>query len=707
MRSLLLGGRLALSGGRTRLALTAFGVGLGVALLLVAAAVPQMLDARRDRNHARDDSAAGGPRAPLAIAAADTTFRGEDVRGRLVRAVGPDAPLPPGVSRLPRPGELVVSPALARLLRSPAGALLRPRVPGRVVGEVGHAGLQGPAELVYYRGVAAVGATGRRISRFGPTSPLPPLPPALLMLAAIALAALLMPVAVFIAVAARFGGEARDRRLAALRLIGADRSMTTRVAAGEAALGALAGVGLGGLLFLGARALAGHITLWDISVFPEDVRPSPALAGLIVVAVPLTAIAATGLALRQVVVEPLGVVRGAGRRRRRLAWRLLVPALGLLALVGLHSGQESRAAAAVVLLLAGVAALLPWLVEAVVARLRGGGVAWQLAVRRLQLDSGASARVVAGIAVAVAGGIALQTLFSGVEAQEARPTGADLARAQAVAAFPGRALGDVAGRFARSRGVGSAIGFTAYAGDEVEVDVGSCAALRELAAIHRCRDGDAFVTGDRVKGWAAEPVAQRRDPEGALRLVVLATPAAAAGHRLGAPVAMVYLRLAPGDDALERARNAGAAIDPAAGVHALAATRGSRRFATLRRAVLAGAALTLMLVGASLLVSLLEQVRDRRRLLAVLAAFGTRRATLGRSVLWQTAVPLALGLLLAIAAGLGLGTVLLGVLDAPVAIDWVAVTALAGIGATVVLGVTALSLPPLWRVMRADGLRTE
>src|SRR5919197_1154802 len=70
-----------------------------------------------------------------------------------------------------------------------------------------------------------------------------------------------------------------------------------------------------------------------------------------------------------------------------------------------------------------------------------------------------------------------------------------------------------------------------------------------------------------------------------------------------------------------------------------------------RRGVLAGAVLTLALVGASLLVSLLEQVRERRRLLATLAAFGTRRATLGWSVLWQSAVPVALGLLLAIAAG--------------------------------------------------------
>ncbi|NDZ93414.1 hypothetical protein G3I16_04785, partial [Streptomyces sp. SID11726] len=57
----------------------------------------------------------------------------------------------------------------------------------------------------------------------------------------------------------------------------------------------------------------------------------------------------------------------------------------------------------VIALLVGVTALLPWIVEAVVARLGRGPVAWQLAVRRLQLSSGTAARMVNGIAVAVAG----------------------------------------------------------------------------------------------------------------------------------------------------------------------------------------------------------------------------------------------------------------------------------------------------------------
>ena len=234
-----------------------------MALLLVAAAVPHMLGDRRDRNYARADFASAES-GPLALADAETTFRDTEVRGRLVRVIGPGAPLPPGVTRLPGPGELVVSPALAQLLDSPDGALLRPRLPGRVIGTIGHAGLQGPSELVFYRGVGDIPAPWRYVTRFGSVAQPPGLDPVLLLLAGVALAALLMPVAVFIATAARFGGEARDRRLAALRLVGADRATTVRVAAGESALGGLLGVIAGAALFLGdpparrARHVVGH-----------------------------------------------------------------------------------------------------------------------------------------------------------------------------------------------------------------------------------------------------------------------------------------------------------------------------------------------------------------------------------------------------------------------------------------------------------------
>lgn len=120
-----------------------------------------------------------------------------------------------------------------------------------------------------------------------------------------------------------------------------------------------------------------------------------------------------------------------------------------------------------------------------------------------------------------------------------------------------------------------------------------------------------------------------------------------------------------------------------------------------------GTCCVLLLIGASLLVSQLEQLRERKKLLSTLVAFGTRRSTLSLSVLWQTALPVGLGLSLACAVGLTLGAVLLRMVGAPVTVDWPDVGAMTGVSAAVVLLVTALSLPALVRMMRPDGLRTE
>ena len=160
-----------------------------------------------------------------------------------------------------------------------------------------------------------------------------------------------------------------------------------------------------------------------MSFFPADVAPALVLGLLIAFAVPASAVAVTIIALRGVAIEPLGVVRKSEQRPRRLWWRLVPPAIGAALLFPLGgtitdaagSVNETQIAGSVVLILTGVALLLPWLVERIVGRLRGGPVSWQLATRRLQLSSGNASRAVSGITIAVAGAIALQMLFAVVE----------------------------------------------------------------------------------------------------------------------------------------------------------------------------------------------------------------------------------------------------------------------------------------------------
>ncbi|MFE9093988.1 ABC transporter permease [Streptomyces sp. NPDC007264] len=770
-RDLALGTKFAFTGGRegwVRVLLTAVGVGLGVALLLLTTALPNVLSQRDVHQEARADhtfTQSQRPRADntLVIADVDTDYRGKNVRGRMMEREGARAPLPPGLTSFPAPGEMVVSPALKELLTSGDGKLLRERLPYRIAGTIGESGLIGSQELAYYAGAEGLAAHiappyVARINSFGGADPgSEPWDPILLLLVMVVFVVLLMPVGVFIAAAVRFGGERRDRRLAALRLVGSDSGMTRRIAAGEALAGSLLGLLLGAGFFLIGRQLVAQVEVFGISVFPSYLNPTPALALLVAVAVPTAAVLVTLLALRGVVIEPLGVVRTAKPARRRLWWRLLLPLAGLGMLYpmigqGNDNGNFNQylVVGGVMFLLVGITALLPWVVEAVVARLDAGGVSWQLAVRRLQLSSGTAARMVNGVAVAVAGAIALQMLFAGVEADYTKSTGYDLTRAQMQVSLPSGAPLDPAAREMRNtKGVSRVIALSeSYVGDRAkdpdnttQVTVGTCADLRETLTLPSCHEGDVFVAqgaeldtstaelakpgrtlyldpsytesdkGEEVAWTVPRTLKQVRageDPTGSERGGFLVTRGALSAKAAPAFEGQLYIGVDSSvPDARDHVRNTAARIAPLSMPNTWATSRESVRFASIRTGLSVGAACVLALIGASLLVSQLEQLRERKKLLSSLVAFGTRRRTLSLSVLWQTAIPITLGLLLAAVVGLTLGAVLLKMVGTTVSVDWASLLAMTGFGAAVVLLVTVLSLPPLLRLMRADGLRTE
>ncbi|MFG2459114.1 ABC transporter permease [Streptomyces sp. NPDC048523] len=780
-RDLSMGVRFAFAGGRegwVRALLTAVGVGLGVALLLLTTALPNALAVRHERGDARADINYGQDMKKadntLLSGNASTTFRDTDIRGRDLEPEGPKAPLPPGVAKFPAVGEMVVSPALKKLLESEDGKLLRERLPNRIAGTIAESGLIGSHELAFYRGAEGLaaqdinGAGISRIDKYGNPNPTESdSDPVLVLLVLVVFVVLLMPVAVFITAAARFGGERRDRRLAALRLVGADGRSTRRIAAGEALAGSVLGLVLGTGFFLIGREVAGSVEVFGQSVFPSYLNPSPLLALLVAVAVPAAAVLVTLLALRGVVIEPLGVVRTAKPARRRLWWRLLLPLAGLGMLYpmvgqGRDGGDFNQylVSGGVILLLVGVTTLLPWIVEAVVARLGAGAVSWQLAVRRLQLSSGTAARMVNGIAVAVAGAIALQMLFAGTSSDYTKDTGYDISRAQMQVTVPkGKALAATAKELAATKGVRQVFAFDEGfvndgSGEDANwarVTVADCTSLREVAKLPSCRDGDIFVShvapaagegdtdrqnADDASNVTARPgqklwfdtseAAEKQtsvvwtvpkgvkqaesiaDPTGYRRGGILLTPGAFPAQAAAGVRGEIYVRVDDSlPDARDHVRNTAARINPYEEPMTWVSTESNDRYSSIRTGLFVGAACVLALIGASLLVSQLEQLRERRKLLSALIAFGTRRRTLSLSVLWQTAIPISLGLLLASVVGLTLGAVLLKMTGTAVRVDWPSVLSMTGVGAGVVLVVTLLSLPPLLRLMRPDGLRTE
>jgi hypothetical protein len=753
---LLFGARLAMAGRRTgwvRMLLTAGGTAIGVCVLLFAASIPHVLSAHEARitasAYAMDGPAIPGV-APLQLIQGRDVYRGQAVDLTFVRATGPTAPVPPGLSRVPGPGEAVYSPALATLLASREGALLRPRFPGRQIGIIGNAGLISPRELTAWIGTGGSGfapGTFANVYRFGDRDASSgPLPPLLWALLVVGIIVLLFPIVVFVVTCSRLSGSQRDRRLAAIRLVGATAGQARLIAAGEALVAAPVGLLLGAGLFLALRPIAERQELLGLSPFARDIVPGWPLALLIAVAVPVLAVVAALVGLRRTLIEPLGVVRDARPRGMRFWWRVVPPLAGLplLYLLGQSEAKVSSSVAlvtGVVLVLLGIPLVLPWIVQRMLRRSRSTTPALQLATGRLGTDASTAARVVAGLAVVLAGAVSFSTLLSAAQDRYAGlpELGQGAPLQVAFAGGPSAAAGSdaVAARLAAVPGVTGLIDVRRVVfevGDTTGLAiVASCKLLLAEAHVRSCVDGQVFVGADRRvrPGSGIRFLLDSSDKAGIrftvprdvvpvsnevsnsdLLMDLYLTPAAARVLPTAELPRSIDVRLDPADtDAPELVRNAVGPLTPDKYVQDprpyVEVSEDTRTFRTIRRGLFAGAVLTLGVAGATMLVMAIEQIRERRRPLAALAAAGVPRALLTRSLVWQNAIPVALAVLLADGVGVVLGALLRPIAGEPPTVDWSSIGVLSALTVVVVAVVTALTLPSVRRATRPTMLRAE
>ena len=228
-----------------------------------------------------------------------------------------------------------------------------------------------------------------------------------------------VPLLVFVGTASRVAVRRRDERLAGLRLAGATDRQVRLLAALDAAAGATAGAVLGTALFLAGRAAVLATTRGEVRDIAVAVLPplAPAVAVLTVLVVGTAAAAA--LALRSVLLTPLGVVRRAPRRHPR-PWGLLllVFGLGVFATAAVRGVPDRAVGDAVLggslaLSLLGLVACGPWLTS-LTGRVAGRfarGPALLLAGRRLEDEPRAQARAMSAVVLVVlAATIALVSL---------------------------------------------------------------------------------------------------------------------------------------------------------------------------------------------------------------------------------------------------------------------------------------------------------
>jgi FtsX-like permease family len=732
--NILLGIRLAFAGGRealARMGLMLVGVTIGVPLILFAISAVPIMQAHIDRLAWHRTTADSPPTAPdpaLWLAVTDR-YAGRDIIRVHVAALGPQPPVPPGVRRLPGPGEKVVSPALARLMPTVPDDQLDNRFPGRVVGSIGPDGLIMPDELV-----AIIGQTPEQMRTMYGASEIRGIEQpgdgadliAFLGIFVGMIAVLIIgPVAVFIAMTARVGGPRRELRFAAIRLAGATRFQTAVLAATETAAAATAGTLLGWLAFLMFKpVVASQVTLGHgMPIFAEDVRVPLVALLVVLLGVPLIAVGTTLLALRPVQMTPLGV-RHRARRRPPTLWRLAPIAGGLLGIrfsveLSRHVPEDATLAQRAVTLVSTASTLSTlvgfflagaWVcvwVSRGMARLSGSATTLIVA-RRIAADPYSTFRMVSGAAVAV---YVAALLGYGLAANQ-QPSGTDrqsLLGSVPPALDPGVVAVHVQGAPEASLAPlmpGGAV--VARLGPSKQVLV-SCTDLARVTDLEcplpEYQEGRlVFQDYLRLEDLFTLPYP---NPEGADSIF---RPSAFAEPGPDADRLPIQTLLIPTDGTLaaeERIRTLAAVTLP------LSRSKTSEDLATgppLDLTAFAdvlpyGMAFILIFTACSLTVSVITGVLERRRPFAMLRASGVRIGELRRIVLLETGAPLAVTVLF----GVGLATVQSLATIPPG--NWFLPSTgfFAGLGAGVLaaFAVSLIALPFMETATRLDTVRFE
>jgi hypothetical protein len=740
---ILLGLRLTLAGGReaaTRLVLVAVAVTLGVGLVLTTLAGINAVHAQNDRYAWLETGAAGAQHSsggdPLWWRLTADSFHGEQIGRVDVAATGPRSDVPPGLPRLPGPGDLYASPALAALLRDVPADQLADRYPGRLVGTIGPAGLPAPDSLIVVIGHSAAELSRQpgadEVAGISITTPSACNGPCfalgidangIALVLSVVTAALLFPVLIFIGTATRLSAARREQRFAAMRLVGATPRQVAVIATVESTvatgLGVLAGFGL----FYALRPLVAPIPFTGAPFFTSDLTLTPVEILLVALGIPVAAAVVARLALRRVSISPLGVSRRVTPPAPR-AWRLVPLLAGLAELTWFvvagrpaTTNQQIYAyTAGILITMAGLVLAGPWLTmmgSRLVIR-RAGGPAPLLAGRRLADDPRAGFRAISGLVLALFVGSIAVALITSIDASEAAPSQTAAGRATLlarltdwstrppslrVAAVPDQVMSDLkAIPGVRAVVPIPAVSFT----DGLPTGAMSCTDLAAVPVLGRCPAGATTVRLE--PDLAGSRFAPRAWPASALT----------AAHLAALPVLDVAVVTDGSATAIEQARTVletGLPV-PAPGFAPGTITESNAQHAKLneqyRQLAEVVVLVSLPIAGCTLAVSVVAGLNDRRRPFALLRLTGARLGTLRRVVVLESAVPLLVGAAVAtgtafLAAYLFLRSQLGLTLHPPGWAYYVLVVA----GLVVALAIIASTLPVLARITGPESARAE
>ncbi|WP_200886759.1 ABC transporter permease [Phaeacidiphilus oryzae] len=740
--------RLAVTGGRVavaRLVMIAAAVAIGTGMLLSTFAGMHAVDSSNQRRtwldsgaaaRAHQDSGRTGPADPLWWWAHDDYYDGKSLTEVDVAATGASSPVPPGLRRVPGPGEYYASPALARLIRDTPADQLGDRFPGRLAGTLGEAGLPSPDSLIAVIGRTPAqikGAPGARTV----TSIATAVPSvcandcfdrgvrgdAMTLILSVVAGALIFPVLIFIGTATRLSTAAREQRYAAMRLVGATPRQVAVISAVESALAAAAGTALGFAVYAALRPLVAGIPLTGQRFFAADLAIGPLQAVGVALGVPLAAAVAARLALRRVSVSPLGVSRRVTPRPPRI-WRLLPLAAGLAELVFFlgrrpATGEEQAAAylPGFLLVMLGLVLAGPWLTMAAAraVALRTRRPAALIGVRRLADDPKAGFRAISGLIVALFVTTATVGIIGTIGQYRSSLNGDAQTRTAVEAGDVGRGapLGSVPARLlAEMRAIPGVRGIAQVRADPRRTGlpalgvpelgpaptVVSCADLAEIRMIGHCPAGADYAAVDVFAFGSLVSHADRQWHPASI--------SATAAARL--PVQLLYVTTDGSRAAMERVRTLFTTAFPFQQARMVSDEGEELQQEMVGWRQLADVVLmtTLPIAGCSLAVSVVVGLSERRRPFAMLRLTGAPLRLLRRVVAFESALPLLVVSALAIGTAFAASELFLSSqmhydLRSPDLLYYV----LVALGLVAALGIIASTLPLLKRLTGPESAR--
>ena len=714
--------------------LTALGVAVATGLVLLLTSLPYATQARAERTlwqHPNDFSDSGGQ---ISYASSDDQVDGQVItRVDVAPLVDPaDIELPPGIDRLPAPGEMLQSPELAALAASKPASELSDRFDAKPAGLLGEDALMYPEQLVLL-----VGHTPETMP--ANAYELPKLAAGraqsdglLSLLAGVGVVVLLVPSLVLVASASRLTAARRERRLAALRLAGATPTQVTAMVAAETGLAAVIGAVLGVAMSPVLHSLATWVPWGGGTWFAQDFMLPWPIVVLVAIAVPVLVVGAAVAGLRRVVNTPLMATGGHTRKPLSKGRLLIVPVAAALFFLSLAMARESSAALLPLLASLGFLMWSPTLVGPWVTSALGGVFTkvWRkpsalLAGRRLRDDPKAAYRASAGVVLAVFAGSMALTLMPSLESEAGYYSAykdsvlylsTDAEHAPAIVEKVDEGL-ERYGLAARAAQVG-----------EVQLKQGEnylqgyvvpCADAEVLLPVSvECRSEPAVYAPSgatlETVSWSSEST-----PEGpAEKLAPLGvTPVAASTDVVlidpsllpaGTELSNVDVAVPADDRSRESARTALLAAADGAQVISKEMKLGEQNseLADLRRVTVIGLVTASVLGGLSAAIATAGSVMDRRRTFGALMAAGTPVHTLARALRAEAALPALVATVGAGALGTVVGVALFGLvsMSAPVFSPWLAAPIV--LGALVAVLAASVCSPALKRV-RAEPLADE